>query len=422
MIAAIAPIVIATISFLLRLNNLGSIKTLIFDEVYYVDGARDLLEYGVEVSGAQSEFVVHPPLGKWMIAAGIKIFGDDSFGWRFSTALVGSLMILLIGLIAHKLFRDSLLTGLASALMAIDGIALVHSRTALLDNFLTFFILLATYFFISKNYWLTGLFLGCALATKWSAIYFILVFGGIALYRAFTHHTGRDLIKPTVARIATFGIVPVVIYVISWAGWFISDRGWGKDHSTNSIASFIYYHQQMLGFHTGLNEKHTYQADPWTWLIQSRPTSFFYQSPKTCGVDSCSQEVLAMGTPFLWWAGAIAVCVVAGFWIKSIVKRRMEPAATIIVVGMAAGYLPWFAFQDRTVFSFYSIVFQPFLILAIVYCARWFISQNQRWGTIGSVTFALLVFFNFLYFLPVFVGDVMTYDAWYARMWLPSWI
>ncbi len=111
MIAAIAPIVIATFSFLLRLNNLGSIKTLIFDEVYYVDGARDFLKYGVEVTGAQSEFVVHPPLGKWMIAAGIKVFGDDSFGWRFTTALVGSLMILLIALIAHKLFRNSLLTG-----------------------------------------------------------------------------------------------------------------------------------------------------------------------------------------------------------------------------------------------------------------------------------------------------------------------
>jgi dolichyl-phosphate-mannose--protein O-mannosyl transferase len=202
----------------------------------------------------------------------------------------------------------------------------------------------------------------------------------------------------------------------------ISDRGWGKDHSTNPIASFIYYHQQMLGFHTGLTEKHTYQADPWTWLIQSRPTSFYYQSPKTCGADSCSQEVLAMGTPFLWWAGAIAIFVVVGFWIKSIIKRRMEPASTIIVIGMAAGYLPWFAFLDRTVFSFYSIVFQPFIIFAIVYCARWFISQNQKWGTIASLAFALLVFFNFLYFLPIFVGDVITYDAWYARMWLPSWI
>ena len=413
---------IAAFGFLLRIFNLGLPKGLVFDEVYYVDGARDLLAYGVEVDGSQAEFIVHPPVGKWLIAAGIQIFGNDEFGWRISTAIAGVISIILIGLIAHRLFRSRFLTLLATFLATVDGLALVHSRTSLLDNFLTTFILAATYFFVRKNYLATAVFLGFALGTKWSAAYFIAIFGAIALYRAFTHHTGRDLIKPSLTRMATFGIVPVAIYVASWAGWFISDRGWGKDHSTNPIVSFINYHQQMLGFHTGLSEKHTYQADPWTWLIQSRPTSFFYQSPKTCGADSCSQEVLAMGTPFLWWAGAIAIFVVVGFWIKSIVKRRMEPASTIIVAGMAAGYLPWFAFQDRTVFSFYSIIFQPFLIFAVVYCARWFISQNQRWGTIASVSFALLVFFNFLYFLPIFVGDVITYDAWYARMWLPSWI
>ena len=185
MTAAIAPIVIALISFFLRTFNLGSIKTLIFDEVYYVDGARDLLAQGVEVAGPNSEFVVHPPLGKWMIALGIQIFGDNPTGWRIATAFVGSLMILLIGLIAQRLFRNSLLTGLASALAALDGLALVHSRTALLDNFLAFFTLLATYFFIRRNYWLTGLTLGLALSTKWSALYFIAAFGLIAIYRAF---------------------------------------------------------------------------------------------------------------------------------------------------------------------------------------------------------------------------------------------
>jgi len=81
MIAAIAPIVIALISLALRVVNLGSIKSFIFDEVYYVDGARDLLKYGVEVSGSKPEFIVHPPLGKWMIASGIIVFGDNPFGW-----------------------------------------------------------------------------------------------------------------------------------------------------------------------------------------------------------------------------------------------------------------------------------------------------------------------------------------------------
>ena len=33
-------------------------------------------------------FVVHPPLGKWLIGAGMALFGaDSSFGWRITTAL-----------------------------------------------------------------------------------------------------------------------------------------------------------------------------------------------------------------------------------------------------------------------------------------------------------------------------------------------
>ena len=422
MIAAIAPIVIATFSFLLRLNNLGSIKTLIFDEVYYVDGARDFLKYGVEVTGAQSEFVVHPPLGKWMIAAGIKVFGDDSFGWRFTTALVGSLMILLIALIAHKLFRNSLLTGLASALMAIDGLALVHSRTALLDNFLTFFILIATYFFVSRNYWLTGFALGLALATKWSALYFILVFGGIALYRAFTHNTGRNLIRPTVERFSQFGLIPIAVYIASWSGWFSSNRGWARDLSSNTFSSFINYHQQMLNFHTGLTEKHNYEANPWSWLIMGRPTSFYYKSPQGCGAESCSQEVLALGTPLLWWLGTIAIVVVFGLWARSIAKHRLDPALTVIVTGITAGYLPWFFFQERTVFSFYAIVFEPFLILALIYCTRSILTNYGRLGEVVVAGVYIVLFFNFLYFLPLYMGDLITYDAWHARMWFASWI
>ena len=422
MVAGIAPILIALLSFILRITDLGRVKGFIFDEVYYVDGARDLLKYGVEVTGTKPEFIVHPPLGKWLIGLGIQIFGDNSFGWRFTTALVGSLMILLIGLIAQRLFRNPSLTALASALMAIDGLALVHSRTALLDNFLAFFVLLATYLFLTKRYWWTGVILGLALATKWSALYFILVFGLIGLYRAFTHHSGKDLLKPSLQRIAQFGITPILIYLSSWIGWFISDRGWDRNYSSNVFSSFIYYHQQMLNFHTGLTEKHTYQANPWSWLVMGRPTSFFYETPKGCGSDSCSQEILALGTPFLWWLGTIAVVVVSGLWVRALAKRRLDPALTIIVAGMTAGYLPWFFFQQRTVFTFYAIIFEPFVILALVYCARSVISNYGKSGEVIVMATYVLLFFNFLYFLPIYIGDVITYEAWRARMWFASWI
>jgi dolichyl-phosphate-mannose-protein mannosyltransferase len=415
---------ITLISLTLRLFNLGTPKGFVFDEVYYVDGARDFLAHGVEVSGDEPEFVVHPPAGKWLIAVGIKLFGDNEFGWRFMGALLGTAMIVLIALIAHRLFRNSYLTVAASALTAMDGLALVHSRTALLDIYLSFFILLATYFFLARWHWWAGIALGLAVATKWSALYFLALFGLVAIYRAFAHNTGRDLIKPTLKTAAQYGLIPLSIYITSWSGWFISSRGWARDYSNNVITSFLHYHSQMLGFHTGLVEKHSYQANPWSWLIMGRPTSFYYETPKNCGADNCSQEVLALGTPLLWWLATIALAVVIGFWIRSFVTKRYEPSLNLIVAGIAAGYLPWFFFQERTVFTFYAIVFQPFLILALIYCAYVLLAhfENKRnsYLVMGFIAFA--IFINFIFFLPIFTGDVITYDSWQARMWLPSWV
>ena len=415
---------IALFALVLRLLNLGTPKGFIFDEVYYVDGARDYLKYGVEITGVDPEFVVHPPVGKWLIALGIKIFGDSEFGWRFMGALLGSVMVILIALIAQRLFRNAFLTICASALIAMDGLALVHSRTALLDIYLSFFILLATYFFVMRWHWWAGLALGLAVATKWSGLYFLALFAAIAVYRAFTLNTGRELIKPTLKTFAQYAVLPISVYLTSWSGWFLSNRGWARDYSSNVITSFVHYHSQMLGFHTGLVEKHSYQANPWSWIVMGRPTSFYYQSPKDCGADKCAQEVLALGTPFLWWLGAIAVAVVIGFWIKSFAQRRYEPSLNIIVAGITAGYLPWFFFQERTVFSFYAIVFEPFLVLAIIYCAYvallHYKNSRNTYIFIGFIGFA--IFANFIYFLPLFTGDVITYEAWQARMWLPSWI
>ena len=415
---------IALIALVLRLLNLGTPKGFIFDEVYYVDGARDYLKYGVEVTGATPEFVVHPPIGKWLIALGIKIFGDNEFGWRFMGALLGSVMVILIALIAQRLFRSAFLTICASALIAMDGLALVHSRTALLDIYLSFFVLIATYFFVMRWHWWTGLALGLAVATKWSGLYFLALFAAIAIYRVFTLHTGRELVKPTSKTFVQYALIPITVYFSSWIGWFASNRGWARDHASNVIASFFHYHSQVLGFHTGLVEKHSYQANPWSWIVMGRPTSFYYQSPNTCGADNCAQEVLALGTPFLWWVGAIALAVVFGFWIKSLAQKRYEPSLNIIVAGMTAGYLPWFFFQERTVFAFYAIVFQPFLILAIVYCAYvaliHFKNSRNTYVFIGVI--AIAIFANFIYFLPLFTGDVITYESWRARMWLPSWI
>ena len=422
--AAIAPILIALASFVLRIINLGIPKGFVFDEVYYVDGARDFLKYGVEVDGSNPEFIVHPPVGKWLIASGIKLFGDNEFGWRFASAVFGTLLILLFARLVHVLFYSPLLTALGAALMALDGLLLVHSRTALLDLFLTFFTLLGVLLWHRNRHIWAGVAFGLAIGCKWSGIYFVAIIGLIAVYRILVASDIRKTSKPFVAKFAQYGLLPVFVYTLTWAGWFVSDRGWSRQWSKNPFISWLHYHQEMLNFHTGLTEKHPYQANPWSWLVMGRPTSFFYATPKNCNAKDCAQEVLALGTPILWWIGTVSIAVVVGYWIKSLINYRIDSAANIVVLGITAGYLPWFAMQQRTVFSFYAIIIEPFLILAIVYCAKLVLDSGLKPAISQSIVggaFTLIVL-CFLFFLPLYTGQVMTYEDWHLRMWFESWI
>lgn len=403
---SLALIAIVVVSAFLRFFNLASPNELVFDEVYYVNGAQDYIAHGVELSEGKPEFVVHPPVGKWAIAAGIKLFGDNSFGWRFSSALVGTLSILLIFLVARKLFNSELLALFSSTLMALDGLHLVMSRTALLDTFLMFFLLLGFYLFILEKHWWAALTFGLALGTKWNALYLIaaLVLFFIWQYRKIPW--------------SYLTVVPVT-YILSWSGWFLSDNGWDRHVKNNVFASWLYYHKEMLNFHTGLVTKHSYQANPWNWLFMGRPTSFFYTTPKSCSSGNCSQEILALGTPFLWWTFIATLAVTVGYFIY-----RKERVAGLILIAVFANYLPWFMFQKRTTFSFYTIAFEPFLILTVTYVASKALEnealRKRRTQLMGFGT--ALIGACFLYFLPLYIGTILNYSEWYARMWFPNWI
>jgi len=80
----------------LRLWQLDRPKGYIFDELYYAKNANSLISNGVELNAdGEAEFVVHPPFGKWLIGIGIKVFGNNEFGWRISAALIGTASVFL---------------------------------------------------------------------------------------------------------------------------------------------------------------------------------------------------------------------------------------------------------------------------------------------------------------------------------------
>ena len=214
-----------------------------------------------------------------------------------------------------------------------------------------------------------------------------------------------------------FGILPILVYISSWIGWFISKQGWDRDHSNNPFISLWYYHSQMWQFHTNLTDKHSYQSNPWSWFVLGRPTSFYYTTPKNCGATNCSREILALGTPFLWWSGVIALASTLGYWIV-----RREWQSGLLLLSFSAGYLPWFLIQKRTMFSFYAIAVEPFFILIIVYVISKYLEKDTKNRRLVVLVWFIAVLLCFIYFWPIYVGTTTTYAAWFSRMWLPSWI
>ena len=161
----------ALLGLFLRLWKLGEPKAFSFDETYYAKDAWSLLHFGYArdyigdadkaILGGQTtdlwkdtpSLIVHPDVGKWLIALGEKAFGMDPFGWRISAAVVGALMILVMCRFVRRLTGSTLLGCVGGLLLCFDGLHLVLSRLALLDIFLAFFLLCAVHCLVADRDW-----------------------------------------------------------------------------------------------------------------------------------------------------------------------------------------------------------------------------------------------------------------------------
>ncbi len=496
----ILPVLTAVLAGVLRFVRLGEPGSLVFDETYYVKDAYSLLLSGYEREWPEDadesfnagrpqvlldspDYVVHPPVGKWMIALGMLAFGsDNAFGWRFSAAVVGTLSVLLLALVAQRMFGSAALGAAAGLLLAVDGHHLVESRTSLLDIFLSFWLLAAFAAllmdrddgrrrlarrlsalagrtgdglpsalhlvygpFLGFRPWrlVAGICLGLALGTKWSALPFIAAFGLLTvawdlsarriagIHRWFLGGVVRDGILAFVC------IVPVALatYLGSWTGWFRSDdaydRHWAEQNPSalwgwlpDALRSLAEYHRSAYTFHRGLGSDHPYEASAWSWLVVGRPTSFFYEKPGGCAADACSQAVTVLGNPLIWWSAALSLLVLLVVWVG-----RRDWRAAGILSGVAAGYLPWFLYPERTTFYFYAVAFEPFLVLSLVYCLGLVLGSaggasghSRRRGILLVGLFLATAVALSAYFLPIWTAEIIPYDEWRSRMWLPSWI
>ena len=468
-----SPWAIVTLAAFLRFFGLGYPQTLVFDETYYVKDAFSLSQSGFEhdwPAGSDDgfaagqvpafadtgSFVVHPPLGKWIISIGMWLFGPgNAFGWRFSVALLGTAAVLLVILVARKLFKSTVWAALAGFFFAIDGVSIVMARTALLDSILMFFVLLAFWFLLldrERSFgqlwnrpWLlaAGIALGCASAVKWSGAYFLAFFGLYVVASELLANRDTSLVQFAKSAASKFVIlVPaaIVTYVATWTGWLTTtggyDRNWSEDIANRwtgllswvptPLQSLWHYHVDAYNFHLGLRTPHSYASSPLSWFFLGRPTSFFYEGlaegEKDCVAQSgCSSAITALGNPLIWWASIAAIV-----FLIVIAIRQRDKTANLILLGIAAGYLPWMLYLQRTVFQFYVIAFEPFVVLALVYALAviWRRTAPERRSRLmaGYAAYAFATLAFSLFYLPIWFGTWTPYWFWFLHMPIPSWI
>jgi dolichyl-phosphate-mannose-protein mannosyltransferase len=490
--------IVAAVAAVLRLWNLGRPGTLVFDETYYVKQAWTLLRVGYEADWPEepnpafeagdvdtylttADYVVHPPLGKWMIALGMKALGgaDDPWSWRLASAVVGVVAVVLVARIARRLFASTAMGIVAGALMAVDGAAIVHARTGLLDNMLMLWVLVAFGCLLLDReqarrrlaercgaildaggaigrygpplgwrWWrfAAAVSLGLACGVKWSGLYFLAVLAVLSvLWDATARRTAGvrrwwedallvDAIPAALVMLPT----AVLAYLATWTSWFRSPgaylRQWAVENPGEGVTwlppalrSLVEYHARMWEFHTGLTSEHPYEAHPLGWIVQWRPTSFYWRSYDPgeggCEVERCARAITSIGNPVLWWAAAIAVVVTL-----VLLLRRRDWRALAVLSGLVAGWAPWFLYAERTIFTFYSIVFTPWVVLTLVYVLAVALERTEHRPRarrdVRTAAGALLALVGAVsvFFYPVWTGWQVPYWFWNLHMWLPSWV
>lgn len=496
------PALITLLAGVLRLWNLGHPHALVFDETYYVkdawsqwnlgyaatwpDGADERFAAGeTDIYTTDPSYVVHPPLGKFLIGIGMWIFGaDSSFGWRISAALIGTACVLVLYLLAKELTGSIVFAAVPAFLLAIDGLGIVLSRVSLLDIFLTFFILLSVWFIVKdrrtsldrlaarwarsqvdaldtgkrRSEWgpvlwnrpwviAAGAAAGAATGVKWSGVW---VLAALGLYLVVTDLWERQRLGvrwwiPGALRqgvVSFLLLVPIalVVYLAAWTSWFASDGGYDRHAADANPATGLFawvplplqslwqYHEAIYRSMTQITSAHPYMSPAWQWAWLWRPTSMYAEATAggengcTGGENGCWQILYSMPNPLLWYASVIAL-----LWLVYRFALARDWRHAVVLMAVAATWGPWLAF-DRTVFQFYTITIWPFLLLALTFGLRALLGgtsappDRRTAGMRVVIVFLVVAVVLSAFWYPLW--SAIQVPDWFYRMhaWLTGWV
>jgi len=379
-----------------RLFMLWSPPEEYFDEVYHAFTARRMLHndpkawewWNPNPEGFAYEWT-HPPFAKEGMVFGMKLWGENAFGWRFPQAVLGVGCVVLIYLIGSKLFNDRLVGIFSAVTFSLDGLGLVMGRIGMNDAYLLFFVLSSLYFFlIKKDFW-SALALGFAASAKWSVMWFMPILGVAFLIT-------RRKLSP---GLVWFVILVPVVYLVSYIPMFLTGHGFDI---------FEGVQKQMWWYHTRLDATHPYTSLWWSWPFMVRPIWLYTSGVNfTEGGREMIANIYAMGNPVVFWFGIFSVVVTA--YLSLVYKSRK---AGFVVFAYFAFFATW-AFSPRIMFLYHYLPSVAFMSMASGLVLRRY--KNLR---IPYFAVALLVF---MYFYPHWTG--ISVPVWLDKSyyWFSSW-
>ena len=382
-----------------RVWKLGFPGERVWDEIYFPVMARKFLD-GVY------QFDLHPPLGKFIIAVGIALFGDTPIGWRVMPLLFGVAMIPLGAALGWYLFREKVAVLLFAAFIAGETFLIAYSRTGIMDGILLFLTLATLLAALRVErppqvIWVAVL-LGLAIGVKW-AVFMVVVPVGYVLWR-------KGLIRHFLAGLWVSAMVYIVIVYV---GALVAV-------TTNPWEAW----QWTWDWHLKAAEKitaaipNTWGSPWWSWPLMLRPIRL---SSLFATAEGDLQVITAIGNPVLWYSSTLAVVAGIVEAARRLVARKpiADDPLVPIVLGYVSLLLPWIP-GTRIPYIYNYLPSYAFALMALIYWLLRFWGRRP-WGPWVVVAFTALALASTLYFVPLAAGLPMSDDVLQQHIWLDSW-
>ena len=287
---------IALIGLAMFLWRITDPAKLDFDETHYVPAVRVLLDFAGQPNPE------HPPLAKYLIGIGMSIWGDNPFGWRIMSALFGALLVFAGVMAARWLFLSRPAAIMTGVLLLCSQTLFVLARIAMLDIFMATFLMLAFWMlaaaarrgFTRPRLALAGLFLGLAIACKWTAA--PLALAALAAFLILRRRSTQSRAVPLIEGLMWLGPFVALIYLLGFLPYMFLRQ------DAVSLVQIIPHQFAMLALQSAPMAPHTYQSRWDQWVLDLRPIWYFYEP-----LAGIQRGVLYLGNPAICWGGLVAL-------------------------------------------------------------------------------------------------------------------